>query len=204
MLMVGRTPKPANCKVCAAPSCRVRRGMCHNCYHAWLRAGKPDRGAWEPRRQEWLSEGPRRECVACGRGRGNGDFRFGLDFACYCSWHRAGRPDLQAWLPKRRAWLKDHGAIVVPAKPFALKGAHVSIAVGAHARSLERPEWRPVPVLPLSERPCCREPTKGDAPGLCLLPSEPRLPSNDRSAWQRSFGQRPSRTPALLPALSLR
>ena len=83
--------------------------MCHNCYHAWLRAGKPERSDWEPRRLQWLSEGPRRECLACGGGRGNGDFRFGLDFACYCSWHRAGRPDLKAWVPKRRAWLEQHG-----------------------------------------------------------------------------------------------
>ena len=83
--------------------------MCHNCYHAWLRAGKPERSAWEPRRHQWLSEGPRRECLACGRGRGNGDFRFGLDFACYCSWHRAGRPDLDVWVPERRAWLEQHG-----------------------------------------------------------------------------------------------
>lgn len=36
-------------------------------------------------------------------------FRFGLDFACYCAWTRAGRPNLKKWVPRRRTLLGYHG-----------------------------------------------------------------------------------------------
>jgi hypothetical protein len=101
--------KQANCEICEKPSKRVRLGMCHNCYHAWLRAGRPDRTVWEPGRRQWLRDGPPRKCLACGRERDGGSFRFGLDLACYSVWTRAGRPDIQTWVPRRRSWLEKRG-----------------------------------------------------------------------------------------------
>lgn len=54
------TRRPATddreCAVCFRPSSKLVAGMDRPCYHAWVRAGRPERDKWELERRQWLEE----------------------------------------------------------------------------------------------------------------------------------------------------
>ena len=73
--------------------------MCHSCYEAWVRAGRPYRGQWEPHRRAWLQERTTLKCFVYDK-LTTGTW-LGMDMACYRAWVRAGRADL--WKPETRS-----------------------------------------------------------------------------------------------------
>ena len=114
--MSPRTAKQPDCDVWK-PATPLSFGMCHNCYNAWARAGRPDLRSWGPRRRKWLSEHSTRKCAVC-------DSLttltyLGMDMACYRAWATAGRPGFDGWALDRRAEPKPPRECLVCHRPTA-------------------------------------------------------------------------------------